>query len=205
MDSFLNLKKAKADTRAFYTEIEKLFQKKSGKNADIKSDLTSLKRVLYNELDDLFIGLSDIEVNKLIGKGATSEVFIGQYQFCSVAIKKVKLQSLSPKQAINIIMEMSCLKKVKHPNVISLYGIAFDPQNQTVYMVTELCEQLSLRSFFKKFKDKIPSKVKYKIILDIAKALFHIHGSKPLIVHRDVKPENIFLTGDLKAKLGDFG
>ena len=57
MDSFLNLKKAKADTRAFYTEIEKLFQKKSGKNADIKSDLTSLKRVLYNELDDLFIGL----------------------------------------------------------------------------------------------------------------------------------------------------
>lgn len=161
--------------------------------------------MLYNELDDLFVGLSDLEVNKQIGKGATSEVFIGQYQFCSVAIKKVKLQTLSPKQATNIVMEMSCLKKVKHPNIISLYAIAFDLQSQTVYMVTELCEQLSLRSFFKKFKDKIPSKVKYKIILDIAKALYHIHGSKPVIVHRDVKPENIFLTGDLKAKLGDFG
>lgn len=184
-----------------------MYQKKSPSRSSVetKSDLLSIKKTLYNDLDDLFVSMSDIEINKLIGKGATSEVYIGQYQFCSVAIKKLKLSSLSHKQIMNIMMEMTCLKKLRHPNVISLYAIAFEQSTQTIYMITELCEQLSLRSFFKKFKDKIPSKVKLIIILDIAKALYHVHGSKPLIVHRDVKPENIFLTRDLKAKLGDFG
>lgn len=109
-----------------------------------------------------------------------------------------------PKQITNIINEIDCLKKTRHPNVISLFGVGLD-QGSTVLIVTELCEQLSLKSFFKKFKDKIPGKVKLKMIFDIAKSLFHIHSERPSIVHRDVKPENIFLTADLKAKLGDFG
>ncbi len=149
------------------------------------------------------VTIQDIELGKSIGKGATSEVFIGQYRFCPVAVKKVKLGSLQPKQIVNIVNEIDCLRKMRHPNIISLIGVGLD-QGQ-VLIITELCEQLSLRSFFKKFKDKIPGKVKLKIIFDIAKALFHIHCEKPAIVHRDVKPENIFLTGDLKAKLGDFG
>lgn len=140
----------------------------------------------------------------MIGKGATSEVYIGQYKFTPVAIKKIKLNTLNPKQLISIVNEISFLKKIRHPNVITIYAMSID-QSQCVYLATELCEQLSVKSFFQKFKGKIPEKVKIKIIFDIAKALYHIHGEKPLVVHRDIKPENVFLTGDLKAKLGDFG
>lgn len=62
-----------------------------------------------------------------------------------------------------------------------------------------------MKSFFKKFKQKIPPVVKVKLIMDIAKSLFHIHGDRLGIIHRDIKPENVFLTTELKAKLGDFG
>lgn len=163
-----------------------------------------MKKVIYQELDDLFVPTAEMDVGKMIGKGATSEVYIGQYMFGPVAIKKIRLGTLTYKQLVSIVNEISCLKKIRHPNVISLYAMAVD-QNQSVYLATELCEQLSLKSFFHKFKGKIPFKVKVKIIFDIAKALYHIHNHNPSIIHRDVKPENIFLTGDLKAKLGDFG
>lgn len=179
-------------------------KKKAGKKTDWKNDLPVLKRMIYNELDELFVPTSEMEMGKIIGKGATSEVYIGQYMFSPVAIKKIRLGSLTHKQLVSIVNEISCLKKIRHPNIVSLYAMAID-QNQSVYLATELCEQLSIKSFFQKFKGKIPLKVKVKVIFDIAKALYHIHGHKPCIVHRDLKPENIFLTGDLKAKLGDFG
>lgn len=160
--------------------------------------------MVYNELDEYFLPMEDVETSKLIGSGATSDVYIGQFRFCQVAVKKINLASLNQKQLINIVNEMSCMNKIKHPNAVTFYGVAMD-NNQTIYMILDLCEQLSLKSFFKKFKSKIPYKVKLKIIFDIAKALYHIHGEKPAIIHRDLKPENVFLTGDLKAKVGDFG
>lgn len=205
-ESWIPTKKVSAETKLFYHEIEKLMLKKSksSNGRDWRKELPTLKKVIYNELDELFVSMEDIEISKKIGKGATAEVFIGQFRFCSVAVKKIKMTTLSCKQVMNLINELDCLRRLRHPNIISVFGISVD-SNQTVYIVTELCEQLSLKSFFKKFEGKIPPKVKLKMLMDIATALYHIHRENPAIIHRDLKPENIFLTGDLKAKLGDFG
>lgn len=203
------INKLRPETKLFCSELEKLFSKaqasKQAKAYETKNaDWESVKRIIVSELDELFVPFSDIEVSKVIGNGATSCVHVGNYRFCSVAVKKIKLTSLSPKQLANIVNEASFLKKINHPNVISIYALSID-QQQNLYLITELCEQLSVKSFFKKFKQKIPSAVKIRIIFDVAKALFHIHGDRLAITHRDIKPENVLLTGDLKAKLADFG
>lgn len=78
-------------------------------------------------------------------------------------------------------------------------------KTKDLLIVTELCEQQSVKKFIEKFKGKAPNNVKLRIIFDIAKAIYYMHNSKPQIIHRDLKPENVFLTADLKAKIGDFG
>lgn len=85
-----------------------------------------------------------------------------------------------------------------------IIGVILDSENNLL-IVTELCEQESIKKFMSKFKKKAPLNVKLRILFDIAKAIYYMHENEPTIIHRDLKPENIFLTADLKAKIGDFG
>lgn len=100
--------------------------------------------------------------------------------------------------------ELTCMKKLRHPNVALLLGISIDNQ-ENLYIVLELFEQQTLDKFVMKYKGEIPKETKFEILFDIAKALNYIHSNKPKIIHRDIKPENIFITSDIKAKVGDFG
>ena len=47
--------------------------------------------------------------------------------------------------------------------------------------------------------------VKFNILFQIARALNYMHTLDPPIIHRDIKPLNIFITSNYSAKIGDFG
>lgn len=85
-----------------------------------------------------------------------------------------------------------------------MLGVALNSDNY-LFVVTELCEEKSLKQFMKKFKGKLPVALKYKILFEVAVAIYYLHSLTPSLVHRDIKSENIFITSSHKAKLGDFG
>jgi serine/threonine-protein kinase CTR1 len=159
---------------------------------------------VYRDLDDLAAKEEEIDLGKKIGSGASSEVFYGNFKFCPCAVKKIKMTMMNAKQINFIINEIACLKKLRHPNIVMIIGVLID-QEDNLMIITELCEQESIKKFLTKFQKKAPLNVKMRILFDIAKAIYYMHESEPQIVHRDLKPENIFLTADLKAKIGDFG
>lgn len=71
------------------------------KNFDKKIDLKFLKRIVYSDLDDVIADECEVDMGRLIGKGASSEVFFGNFRFCPCAVKRVKLPILNIKQIVN--------------------------------------------------------------------------------------------------------
>jgi hypothetical protein len=60
-------------------------------------DLTALKKSIYSDLYDVISDESEVDVGRLIGKGASSEVFFGNFRFCPCAVKTVKLPIMNVK------------------------------------------------------------------------------------------------------------
>lgn len=98
----------------------------------------------------------------------------------------------------NIFREVAIHSKLKHPNIISLLDFFIDTKSNTFYIVTELAKEGSLYPI----KPMAPEKIidYYFQILD-AIEYCHYNG----LIHGDIKPENIVLSGDGIIKLIDFG
>lgn len=75
-------------------------------------------------------------------------------------------------------------------------------ENHTAYIVMELLHGETLKEYLER-KPNIPFEKSVKITISVAQALTVIHERK--ILHRDISPDNIFLTNDHKVKLIDFG
>ena len=93
---------------------------------------------------------------------------------------------------------------MKHKHVVRYYNSWVE--NGRVYIQNEYCEGGSLASKIQELKDSgkyfTESELK-RILLHLAKGLQYIHSK--MLVHLDIKPENIFIGMDGICKLGDFG
>jgi len=96
--------------------------------------------------------------------------------------------------------EIEAVRNLSHPNIVRL--IDFDTSSDRPYLVTEYCAGGSLATVEPFWKDS-PS-IAFSLFLDVCEALKHAHANG--VVHRDVKPGNVFLDGLRRhAILGDFG
>ncbi|EFC43437.1 predicted protein, partial [Naegleria gruberi] len=78
----------------------------------------------------------------------------------------------------DFINEALLLSRLRHPNIISFYGVSSSPTKRYIAM-----ESLQL---------KLPFRTKVKIISDICRGIMYLHNLQPnFIVHRDLKPANI--------------
>ena len=99
--------------------------------------------------------------------------------------------------------ESEILKNISHQNVVKYYYSFL--VKESYYIIMEYCENFDLRKFIDKYKEKqilIDEKVILIIILDICCGLKEIHNKN--IIHKDLKPENIYIDKDYKIKIGDF-
>ncbi len=90
---------------------------------------------------------------------------------------------------------------LSHPNIVRT--LAIETSGDAVAIITEYISGQTLRALLQD-RGALPFSRAAAILRDVASALAHAHGAR--IVHRDVKPENIFIeTGTGRALLGDFG
>lgn len=79
----------------------------------------------------------------------------------------------------------------------------FFEENGTAYFVMDYVEGISFKAYIQNHGGKIPLPDALRIMLPVMDGLSYVHGSG--IIHRDVTPDNIYITKNDEIKLLDFG
>jgi len=149
------------------------------------------------------------EILRLIGQGGMGAVYEARHIYVrrKVAIKLLNPQLSNSVESIERFMrEARTTGEIGHPNIIEIYDIDKDPSTGVYYLVMELLKGRTLQNLI--------LEKKYLSVLEISeimlKVLSALHASHSFnIVHRDMKPENIFLKFDnektIQVKILDFG
>eukprot|EP00929_Paragymnodinium_shiwhaense_P117651 TRINITY_DN8852_c0_g1_i1.p1 TRINITY_DN8852_c0_g1~~TRINITY_DN8852_c0_g1_i1.p1 ORF type:complete len:557 (+),score=113.51 TRINITY_DN8852_c0_g1_i1:149-1819(+) len=151
--------------------------------------------------------LADFKEVKLLGEGAYSAVYkvIRIADGETYALKKVKLPSLSDKEKQNALNEVRLVASVRHENVISYKEAFFDDKTRCLCIVTECADGGDLMAQIvqnQKKKRFLPERDAWRYLIGLCHGLKALHQMR--ILHRDMKPANVFLSGSGVAKLGDF-
>ena len=148
-----------------------------------------------------------------LGRGAYGRVFRVLYGGTICAAKEIhpilyEEVGLEAKEAIrrSFLRECYYCSTLHHPNIVQFIGIYYPPHMplHLPIMVMELMNS-SLTSFIRTKTFNLDSKVKKSILLDVACGLSYLHNQRPPVIHRDLSPNNIMLTSQLVAKIGDLG
>ncbi|XP_066148787.1 serine/threonine-protein kinase Wnk isoform X1 [Euwallacea fornicatus] len=144
-----------------------------------------------------------------IGRGSFKTVYRGLDTQTGVAVAWCELQEkkLNKAERQRFREEAEMLKKLQHPNIVRFYNYweSPGPKRKNIVLVTELMLSGTLKAYLRRFK-KINPKVLKSWCRQILKGLAFLHSRGPPIIHRDLKCDNIFITGTTgSVKIGDLG
>lgn len=135
-------------------------------------------------------------IRRGIGIGGFGEVYFA----VSDAGKEVALKRIQRNLEIELRGVSHCLN-LKHPNLVALYDICRDDQDQS-WVVMEYVAGANLRQILDDAPDGLPVEEVRRWFQGIAAGVQHLHSAG--LVHRDLKPGNVF--DDLGiVKVGDYG
>ena len=146
--------------------------------------------------------LGHYRILEKIGEGGVGEVYLARDEHldCDVAIKVLRPGSLNDESARKRFhKEARALSRLSHPNIAMVHD--FDAQQGMDFLVMEYIPGITLSE--KVAAGPLPEKEVLRLGVQLAEGLSaaHEHG----VVHRDLKPGNLRVTGDGRLKILDFG
>lgn len=118
-----------------------------------------------------------------------------------VAVKVLKPEFKDDKVFLSKFrVEAQAAAGLAHANIVNVYDVG--EENGVNFIVMELVEGITLKAYINK-KGKLTVREATSIALQVAAGLEAAHNNG--IIHRDVKPQNIIISMDGKAKVADFG
>ena len=149
------------------------------------------------------------ETGKELGRGSYGEVREASWLGMPCATKRVHPMLVSPaegdKVSRDFVLECRTWKDLRHPHIVQLLGVMFDPSSPLPVLVMERLNT-SLRRFLEdNSKEQFPLSRKAAVLHQVAFGLAYLHNQKH--VHRDLSTNNILLDTESwkAAKITDFG
>ncbi|MDJ0649197.1 MAG: protein kinase [Xenococcaceae cyanobacterium MO_188.B19] len=189
----------------FKVVIEQVLQHPS---TSIIPEIESLPSQVEFNLDGNLGSMEGYTKLKLLGKGGCGEVYLARNDATKelVALKTLRPQvAVMPYMKERFLGEARHTKMLDHPNLVRFKD--YSCSDGIFFFTMEFCDRGSVINLRQKRGGKLSVREATDIILQVLDGLHYAHVEKGL-VHRDIKPGNIFLTvkdGKLVAKLGDYG
>jgi serine/threonine-protein kinase len=150
--------------------------------------------------------LGRYEIRRTLGKGAMGVVYEAHDPTIKrrVALKTIRADQLAGDDRAEVLArfrrEAQAAGRLNHPNVVAIYD--FDEDEGTSFIAMEYVEGRDLKSAFE-HNERFGNADIVRIMAQILDALGYSHRQG--VVHRDIKPGNVFLQDDGTVKVADFG
>lgn len=144
-------------------------------------------------------------LGRLLGEGAGKRVYLAtdtrlQREVAAAVFKAAGTDETAMRRARREAEAMA--KLGEHPNIVNVYD--FGEEGGQLYLISQYMAGGDLYDLMEDAADhRLAVEEVVRIGGDIAKGLAHAHAHG--VVHRDVKPQNVWLAPDGTAKIGDFG
>jgi serine/threonine protein kinase len=147
--------------------------------------------------------VSDFSKGDKLGEGTYGSVYtaIDKASGQRVALKRVKLTGEGFEREgmpLTSLREISLLRQLQHPNIISLLDVVVGSRADSVFLVFEFCAFDLARVIDTMGKPFAHGEVKW-MMSELVHAVEYIHAN--LVIHRDIKMSNILLAADGTLKL----
>ena len=165
------------------------------------------KRDKGNELDDMGSKVDNFEILQVLGEGSFGYIakVKSRLNHKIYAMKKIDISKIKEEKVTKLMMnETKILSDLNNPLIVKYYK-TFN-EDGALFILMEFMDNGDIGGIFKASKTlekPIPEEKIYDIFIQSMKALTYIHSLN--LIHRDIKPDNLFITVDGNVKLGDFG
>ncbi len=150
--------------------------------------------------------ISRYKIEKILGKGAVGTVYkaydpvINQFVAIKVIHKHLLEQDDSGEQLKRFRNEVLAGRRLKHPNIVSIYE--YGEEGDNAFIIMEFVEGRQLKDFLDNNHNFDPETT-FKIMQQLLAALSYAHQQG--VVHRDIKPANILVMQNWQIQVADFG
>ncbi|RNA16030.1 serine threonine kinase [Brachionus plicatilis] len=177
-------------------------QQKKSKNHIFESHpmIVSCKTVLN-------LDISKIEILKELGHGGYGDVHLARYtnkngvnNNLALKIIRNKINKNSDYLFKSFLRELDAYNEINGLNILRMIGNTIT--DEKMYIATEYMEKGSLKDVIEKDRD-FGLCERFKVAFGIVSGIVRIHEKG--LVHRDIRPDNVLISSDFTAKIGDFG
>lgn len=162
----------------------------------------------------LTVGSHQVTIERYLSEGGFAHVYVVKVepQIKGVETACLKRVAVPNKAYLNLLRaEVEAMQRLKDkPNVVQYFdshaeraksGVGYE-----VFVLMEFCAGGGLIDFMNtRLRDQLKEHEVLKIMRDITLGLAQMHYLRPPLIHKDLKIENVLLTGDGMYKLCDFG